>query len=209
MGVLRRALRVCLPSWAILQFDFIGSVIMENVTDDLLNDRVRSKLKMLGIAEVKKFYMTSLTLKRADKSERAKHHLKRNMQVAIHRLVGNVTKGMNRWANGWYKDQSNIAKKKLAEINASRTELGTTEPHRNEPKIRAHQTVEQDGWEVVSNKKKKTTETDRNNKIATIKNGKPKRQLVDKEFEPVHSQYERDQGDTNKPHSRRINMNDE
>lgn len=55
IGVLRRALSKCLPSWAILVFAFLGGSILEVVTDVKLKNRLTATPKITGIMEVPDF----------------------------------------------------------------------------------------------------------------------------------------------------------
>lgn len=55
IGSLRRALRKCLPAWAILGLSFVGGSILEIVTDRRQRDRLVTTMKIMGIIEVPNF----------------------------------------------------------------------------------------------------------------------------------------------------------
>lgn len=52
LGVMSKALRIRLPSWALLGIDFVGSSILEVITDKRLEGRVKATLKIMGIIYV-------------------------------------------------------------------------------------------------------------------------------------------------------------
>lgn len=49
---IRNALRECLPNWALLGLDFVGSSVMEIITDRQLKDKIVGTLKQLGMVNV-------------------------------------------------------------------------------------------------------------------------------------------------------------
>lgn len=111
IGTLRKALRDCLPAWALLGLCFVGGSVLEIITNQRQKDRLTATLRMMGISEIPNFDITSLT-KKPQAEGRNESNTVRNIEAAIRRLEHCSKTCRIEAAMGWYT-------KKLTEMRLS------------------------------------------------------------------------------------------
>lgn len=154
LGAIRHALRECLPSWALLGLDFVGSSILELVTGQNLKHRVIATMRMMGIEEIKDFdVMTSAA--RSHKGGESRSDLKkRNLKSAAHRFERNANNSKNQWAARWYRKQLEEAQERLDLMKeAESTQDGPRGTEKGSGRDASAQTPG-DEWTVVAERRR-------------------------------------------------------
>lgn len=113
LGVLRAALRECLPSWAVLGLGFIGSSVLEIITDARLKSRLIATLNAMGVQEIPNFDMFYAGLKRASTGEPGGSAQASNLMAAIRRLTVCTSQFRSQYAKLWYNDKLKEAQVRL------------------------------------------------------------------------------------------------
>lgn len=116
LGVIRKALRECLPTWALLGLDFVGNSIMEVVTDDRLKARVIATMKLMGILNVPDLDVFESALRTHKTDDPNNERKMRNLTAAVRRFEKNTERAKNQWAVAWYKAQLEQAKMRLQSV---------------------------------------------------------------------------------------------
>lgn len=152
LGMIRKALRECLPSWALLGLDFVGSSILEVVTDQNLKDRVVATMKLIGIAHIPKFDVFESALRSHQSKEKRADNTKRNLDAAIYRFQRNVGKAKNHWALSWYELQVEEAQRRLtgmAQVGSPDNHPTTSNTSSVAPSQQRDAQQEEEGWTVA------------------------------------------------------------
>lgn len=160
-GLIRRALRRCLPSWAFFGLDFISAAGLEIVTDARLEDRVVTTLQVVSISQITEFDLFKTALKSRTGVVSQEEKKRKNLEVTAYRLQKNVTEAKNKWAAKWYERMVQEAKKKLSSARkpsgGSGRSLITT--HKVEGKLCENKAGE--GWTLVAPKQNQKTGKDK------------------------------------------------
>lgn len=115
-GVIRAVIREYLPSWALLGLHFIGSSVLEIVTDERLKDRTISTLKIIGITQIPNFDNLATAPNRAGPGESSRNQRKGQLKSAAYQMQRNIGKTHKKWAASWYKAALKEVTDKLREI---------------------------------------------------------------------------------------------
>lgn len=103
-GMLRKALRECLPGWAAMGLSFAGDSILEDTTDRNLMGRLIATLKVMGIVVITDFDI-SKAAKNEYKNATGTSIESRNETATVRRLNHCIECSRNKAANAWYKKE--------------------------------------------------------------------------------------------------------
>lgn len=153
LGMVRKALRECLPSWALLGLDFVGNSIMEVVTDNQLAARVITTMKMIGIIHVPTFDVFEAALRSHKKDDPNNERKRRNLTAAVHRFKKNAERAKNQWSLGWYKTQLEEAEKRLSSIEGVVQQSSQDAVAKGDNEGRSQDPQQKEGgWTIVKSK---------------------------------------------------------
>lgn len=131
LGQVRGALRQSLSNWALLDLCFIGSAVLEVITDKGQRSRLVDTMKQLGITEVTNFDVIGDAMKARREQETDTEMLRKNIEKSVTRMTRCAEISKSSAAKGYYLETVNKAKAKLAELkekssddNESRVEEG-------------------------------------------------------------------------------------
>lgn len=113
IGTIRQALRECLPSWALLGLSFIGSSILEILTDERLTERLIGTLKLMGISHVPDFDVYGGAPRRVQDTSGHRDENKHTIELVIRRMTANIRVTLNKYAKEWYETMLRNAKDRL------------------------------------------------------------------------------------------------
>lgn len=78
--------------------DFIGTSILEIITDDKLSALVVTTTRLMGITVDEDFEVLAFTVRSRRPGESGAERTKRNLDTVIYRLQKNVANAKNQWA---------------------------------------------------------------------------------------------------------------
>lgn len=125
LGQVRAALRQSLANWALLDLSFIGSSVLEIITDKAQRVRLVETLKHLGLHEIKDFDMIGGAMKARRHGESEEEMAKKNTEKAIARMQHCMTTTRSQAARNWYKETIQVAKNKMTQFNTTDGEVAS------------------------------------------------------------------------------------
>lgn len=111
----QKALRKCLPSWALLGLDFIGSSVLKIITDVGLAERTIATLRVMGTEQITGFDTLEVAARKPQRKEAGREQNIRNRNTVAYRLQKNADNNQNKCAGEQYQNTLQKASQKLRE----------------------------------------------------------------------------------------------